>query len=202
MKLSEAGAAFIKGMELLRLTAYPDGKSKDGEQLYSIGYGHNGVNKGDVITRQQAEDLFTGDVRRIEAAIHSVVPRASQQEFDAFVAFAYNIGPAGFKGSTVVKRHNAGDRQGAADAFRMWNKSDGGKLNPVLVRRRERERQVYLVGDYGPARTLSVAPQPAMARSLGTNAAAGLFVAGAAALAAYLLLPRMAATRRLFALGA
>lgn len=138
MRLSDAGRTLIKGFEGLSLTAYPD-TSKG----YSIGYGHFGASPGQVITREEADRLFDGDVAKYELAVSTATPRALQHEFDAMVSLAYNIGTAGFAGSTVARLHNLGDRQGAADAFRMWKKSDG-KDNPVLIKRREKERAFYL----------------------------------------------------------
>ena len=46
-------------------------------------------------------------------------------------------------GSTVIKRHNAGDHQAAARAFGLWNKA-GGKVWPGLTRRRAAEAALYL----------------------------------------------------------
>src|SRR6185369_11051973 len=113
MKLSDQGRALIKGFEGLSLKAYPDTRKG-----YSIGYGHFGAKKDDVITRAEADRLFDQDAVKYEAAL------------------AYNIGTGdvaggkgGFAGSTVARMHNMGDRQSAADAFLLWNKSDGA-VNP------------------------------------------------------------------------
>ena len=62
-------------------------------------------------------------------------------EFAAFVSLAYNIGVKAFCGSTVVKRVNAQDYQGACDAILMWNKA-GGKVLRGLVNRRETEKAI------------------------------------------------------------
>lgn len=139
MQLSDNGRRLIQGFEGLSLKAYPDAAG------YSIGYGHYGAKAGDVITRDEAERLFDQDVAKYEAAVSLTTPRATQQQFDAMTSLAYNIGTGGFAGSTVARLHNAGDYAGAADAFRMWVKSQGQTL-PVLQQRREKERNVYLNG--------------------------------------------------------
>lgn len=155
MRLSDAGRTLLKGFEGLSLKAYPDTKKG-----YSIGYGHFGAKPGDVITREQADAYFDQDVARFENTVSLATLDPKQHEFDAMVSLAYNIGTGdqtkggGFWGSTVRRLHNAGDKQGAADAFRMWNKSDGA-VNPVLVERREKERAFYLgaaapTGSYPP----------------------------------------------------
>lgn len=188
MQLSAQGRTFIKNLEGLRLTAYPDAKG------YSIGYGHFGAQKGDVITRAQAEALFNQDVSKYAGAVNETVPRATQQQFDAMVALCWNVGVAGFARSKMAKLHNQGNYAGAADAFRMWRLSDGVE-NPVLVRRREKERDVYLYNRF---------PVPG-AQPLPIELAAGpspvLWGLGAA-LAAYVLLPRLGPTRRMLALRA
>jgi lysozyme len=154
MKLSPQGRALIKGFEGLSLKAYPDTKKG-----YSIGYGHFGASPGDVITQAEADRLFDVDAVKYEAAVSYTTPTALPHEFDAMVSLAYNIGPGdvqggkrGFAGSTVARMHVMGNTQAAADAFRLWNKSDEGKglaVNPNLVKRREKERDIYLHGHGG-----------------------------------------------------
>ncbi|KQD16250.1 lysozyme [Acinetobacter baumannii] len=67
----------------------------------------------------------------------------TQNQFDALVSLAYNIGSGAFKGSTLLKLLNKGDYKGAADQFLVWNKA-GGKVMKGLVRRREAERALFL----------------------------------------------------------
>lgn len=64
---------------------------------------------------------------------------ASPEMTAAFVSLAYNIGAPAFCKSTVARRFNSGDYQGACKAVEMWNKA-GGKVLPGLVRRRADER--------------------------------------------------------------
>ena len=152
MRLSDAGRTLIKGFEGLSLKAYPDTTKG-----YSIGYGHFGASPGQVITREEADRLFDQDVAKYELAVSVATPRALQHEFDAMTSLAYNIGTAGFSGSTVARLHNLGDKAGAADAFRMWKKSDG-KDNPVLIKRREKERAFYLGSAVTPPGSLPSTP--------------------------------------------
>lgn len=81
----------------------------------------------------------------------------SQNQFDALVSFAYNIGSPAFRGSTALARLNAGDTAGAAEAMGWWNKSDGAVV-PGLVNRRADE--VALFRTAGPA-AAGAAPAPA-----------------------------------------
>jgi lysozyme len=172
-RLSADGRRLIQGFEGLSLKAYPDTTKG-----YSIGYGHFGAKPGDVISRDEAERLFDLDVLKYETAVALNAPITTQPQFDAMTSLAYNIGTAGFINSTVLRLHKLGDYQGAADAFRMWKKSDG-KDNPVLIKRRERERAIYLNG-YGNPYTGGVPPMtPAPAPSSPPPMAAGPFEAPA-----------------------
>lgn len=107
-----------------------------------------GVQIGMVITEAEGEALFAKEIAKHEAAVNRLVTvEISQNEFDALVSLSYNIGMGGLSGSTVLKRLNKGDRGGAAEAFKMWDKATvGGKLTslPGLISRREREAALFL----------------------------------------------------------
>lgn len=145
MTTSRVGINLITSFEDLVLTAYDDGVG-----VWTIGFGTtvytNGVKvkKGDVCTLEQAKAFFTYDLKRFEAAVNSAVKvPLSQNQFDALVSLAYNIGEAAFKGSTLLKKLNAKDYQGAADQFPRWNRG-GGQVMKGLVRRRAAERELFL----------------------------------------------------------
>lgn len=131
----------IKEAEGLELKAYlcP-------AQVWTIGYGHTGddVWPGLTITLPEAEALLTSDLERFEGYVNKHVKVAlSQNQFDALVSFVYNVGAQAFIDSTLLKKLNAGDYEGAADQFPRWNKSKGRVLNG-LVKRRDKERKLFL----------------------------------------------------------
>ena len=153
MKLSPQGRALIQEFEGLMLKAYRDGPG------WSIGYGHylgTGNFEGETIDRAEADRLFESDVRKYEAAVSTLAASPSSHEFDAMTSLCYNIGTGGFAESTVLRQHNAGNKPAAADAFLLWNKSQGKDL-PVLERRRAKERSVYLFG-YSPGSAYAPSP--------------------------------------------
>jgi lysozyme len=143
MQISNKGRDFIKGFEALRLVAYPDPGT--GGKPWTIGWGHTkGVKQGDRITQDQAEQFLSDDLAVFELTVNSAIKRPmTQNQFDAMVSLAFNIGGAAFAGSTLVKKFNAGDMQGAADQFPHW-KFSGGKVMPGLVKRRAAEREMFL----------------------------------------------------------
>ncbi|WP_332604790.1 lysozyme [Acinetobacter sp. ESBL14] len=145
MATSQVGINLITSFEDLVLTAYDDGVG-----VWTIGFGTTvypsgvKVKKGDVCTKAQAVSFFQHDLRRFEAAVNQAVKvMINQNQFDALVSLAYNIGETAFKGSTLVKQLNAGNYKAAADQFPQWNKG-GGKVLKGLVRRRAAERELFL----------------------------------------------------------
>ena len=73
----------------------------------------------------------------------SVKVPINQNQFDALVSLAFNIGGPNFAGSTLVKKLNSGDPRGAADQFPRWKFADGKEMRG-LVRRRAAERELFL----------------------------------------------------------
>ncbi len=149
MKTSAAGRKLIEQREGVGLTAY-----KDSAGIWTIGVGHTSaagtpkVAAGMKITAAQASEILSRDLATFEAAVSSAVKvPLNQNEFDALVSFAFNVGAGAFKGSTLLKRLNAGDRRAAADQFLVWNKItiNGRKQTlPGLTTRREAERKQFL----------------------------------------------------------
>lgn len=137
----------IAGEEGLRLTVY-----KDSGGAWTIGYGHL-VKAGErffpygtvrTITEAEADALFQADTAIAKAAVeNSVRVPINANQRAALTSLAFNIGAGALGGSTLVRKLNAGDLLGAADAFRSWVYDNGVRV-PGLVSRRERERAIFL----------------------------------------------------------
>ncbi|WP_433847086.1 lysozyme [Acinetobacter proteolyticus] len=145
MFTSKIGIDLITSFEDIRLNAYDDGVG-----VWTIGKGTtvypNGVKvkKGDVCTMEQAKSYFAHDLKRFENAVNSALTVVvNQNQFDALVSLAYNIGEKAFKNSTLVELLNANKFTAAADQFLVWNKG-GGKVMKGLERRRAAERALFL----------------------------------------------------------
>lgn len=151
MKTSERGLALIKLFEGFRAQAYLDGGG-----VWTIGYGHTiDVGPGDVCTQGQAEVWLAEDIQDAETAVNrAVTVPLTQNEFDALVSIVFNVGP-GKKGvhsgivtlksgepSTLLRKLNAEDYDGAAFEFRKWDK-DNGQVVPGLTRRRLAEQRLF-----------------------------------------------------------
>jgi GH24 family phage-related lysozyme (muramidase) len=72
-----------------------------------------------------------------------ITTKVNQNERGACVCLAYNIGPNAFAKSTVLRELNAGNKDRAAAAFKMWNKA-GGEVVQGLVNRRNAEVTLFL----------------------------------------------------------
>lgn len=143
MHISDAGLALIKSFEGLRLEAYPDPAT--GGDPWTIGYGHTGdVEQGQVITEAEADEILRQDVAQFEMCVNSVllVP-VTQGQFDALVSFAFNVGCRNLRNSTLLRKLNAGDVDGAAAEFAVWNRA-AGKIMAGLSRRRAAERDIFM----------------------------------------------------------
>jgi len=144
MKTSQDGIAKIKMREGLELAAYPDPAT--GGAPWTIGYGHTGpdVKPAQRINEQTAEMLLIADLAKFEQGVAqaATVP-LSQNQVDALVSFAYNVGLGNLKSSTLLRKLNAKDYQGAADEFLRWNRA-AGKIMAGLVTRRAGERAQFL----------------------------------------------------------
>ncbi|MDE6314164.1 MAG: glycoside hydrolase family protein [Lachnospiraceae bacterium] len=142
MKTSEAGRKLIQQFEGCRLQAY-----RDCVGVLTIGYGHTGdVAAGQVITQQRADELMVKDLERFERGVERCVTvPLTQEQFDALVSFSYNLGTGSLQKSTLLRKLNGKDYQGAAQEFVKWNKA-GGKVLAGLTRRREAEKAMFLSG--------------------------------------------------------
>lgn len=142
MRTSEHGLAFIRDHEGCVLQAYPDPAT--GGEPWTIGVGHTGgVSPGDTCTMEQAMQWLREDVAEAEATINRVVRVGlSQDNFDALVSLVFNIGGHNFETSTLLKKINALDFDGAADEFPRWNRA-AGKVMAGLTKRRLAESRLF-----------------------------------------------------------
>lgn len=159
MKANQASINLIKEFEGFRAKAYLDTLASP--SLWTIGYGTTGragvgcdPKAGMVITETEAEWYLQKAVDKFAAQIAPKITRPiNQNEFGAFVSLAYNIGPGAFGGSSALRKFNAGDYRGAADAMLLWNKGTVNGKKVVLkglVLRRAAERALFLTPAHMP----------------------------------------------------
>jgi lysozyme len=136
----------IKAFEGFRGTPY-----KCSAGVPTIGYGATFYPGGKkvtmtdaAITEEQAVELLANMLVSFEKYVDSYcVDTITQNQFDALVSFAYNLGPANLKSSTLLKKVNANPNDESIKLeFLKWVKA-GGKTLKGLVRRREAESELY-----------------------------------------------------------
>lgn len=142
-KTSPEGLQILKHFEGKRLTAYQDSVG-----VWTIGYGTtSGVKRGMVITESQAEDLLEKDLAKFEAGVRKLVTvPLSQNQFDALVVFAYNVGLGNLGNSTLLKLLNNRQYSLVPAQFLRWNRAGGQILNG-LTKRRKSEAILFSTGN-------------------------------------------------------
>ena len=139
-KLSDTGQQMIKSVEGLRLKAY---KATPEEKGWTIGYGstridNRPVQENEIITREKAQDLFNTDIKIYESVVNNLVKvPLTQNQFDALVVFVYNIGGPQFSTSTLLRKLNKKDYNGAQKEFVKWNKQNGKVIRGLTIRRQK-----------------------------------------------------------------
>ena len=140
MKISEKGLDLIKRFESFQPKPYicPAGKN-------TIGYGHviGSGEKFTVIDEKKALEILAFDCKVAEYAINTIESKLNQNQFDALVCFAFNIGNRAFLTSTMRKLIFTGHIDAAANEFDKWVHG-GGKVLKGLVLRREAEKELFL----------------------------------------------------------
>ena len=139
MKISLEGLSLIKKFEGCKLEAYYCSGG-----VLTIGYGHTGkVKETDVITQDEADRLLKGDILKFEQYVSdNVMVKLNQSQFDALVAWTFNLGPGNLRESTMLKKLNNQEYESVPFEMRRWNKA-GGKTLDGLIRRREAESLLF-----------------------------------------------------------
>ncbi len=161
-QVSRAAVDLIKRFEGYRQTSaqLPDGR-------WTIGYGHTlTARPGATVSEKDAEALLLYDLISVAHSVneHTYTP-LTQNQFDALVCFAFNIGIENFVRSGVLRRINEGSLLQAACAMEMWRKADfeGERIViDALVRRRSAEKTLFLTpanGQWVPAPSSILRPK-------------------------------------------
>jgi lysozyme len=146
MILDNKGYLFITKHEGLSLKPYlcP-------AKIPTIGYGNTYYSDGKRvtlldkdITKQQAFEMFKEIANRFAKRVDElVITELTQNQFNALVSFAYNVGTGNFASSTLLKKINKNPNDLTLKAeFLRWNKA-GGKVLNGLTNRRNEEADLY-----------------------------------------------------------
>jgi lysozyme len=137
MNISPQGLELLMAREGKRNEVY-----RDTQGVLTVGYGHTGpdVVEGEIWTDERIEEAFAKDLERFEVAINAAtvgVP-VEQNQFDALVSFAYNVGTNAAASSTLIRRVNEGNIEGATNEFDRWH------IPPEITSRRNGEKAQFM----------------------------------------------------------
>lgn len=146
MRITRRGIEIIKKYEGFSKTPYvcPAG-------VPTIGYGNTFYVDGKKvtmadkpITEAQAEQLLVVLVDSFADKVTKLLKQQlNENQFNAVVCFAYNVGTGALAKSTLLKKINANPNDKTIrDEFLKWNKA-GGKVLNGLVKRRLEESDLY-----------------------------------------------------------
>jgi len=161
MKISGKGLEFLMKHEGTKPRIYDDAAPhKDWyvgmpvKGFLTIGVGH--LIKDDELTSfidvelgdREIRDLLRSDLVRFEKSVNKkVTVGLSQNEYDALVAFAFNVGTGNFQTSTLLRLLNMDNKQDVPFQLKRWNKSKG-KVVQGLINRRQYECDLWSDGIY------------------------------------------------------
>tara|TARA_A100000172_G_scaffold5986_1_gene3419 strand:+ start:2671 stop:3114 length:444 start_codon:yes stop_codon:yes gene_type:complete len=139
MKISEEGKSLIKKFEGCELEAYYDAVN-----VLTIAYGRTkGVKAGDTCTQEQADAWLEHELEEYGGYVNDAVKvPLNQNQFDALVAWTYNLGPTNLNSSSMLAVLNENKLEEVPTQMRRWNKA-GGKVLPGLERRRLAESLLF-----------------------------------------------------------
>ena len=160
MKTSAAAIDMIKHHEGVRLRPY-----RCPALLWTVGVGHVidpshiSVKYEDrkhlpipagwdrTLSAGEVDDLLAKDLGKFEQGVARACPAAVTRQgmFDALVSFSFNVGLGNLQRSTLRMKVNRGEYIDAAEEFLKWTKA-AGRVLPGLVKRRQDERALFLLG--------------------------------------------------------
>jgi len=145
MRLNKKGIDLMHQFEGLRLNAYLCPAN-----IPTIGWGNTfyesgrKVQMGETITKERADALFLWVANSFATQVRSMLRvQLNENQFSALVSFAYNVGNANLRTSTLLRLVNANPNdQNIRAQFLRWNKA-GGREMAGLTRRRQAESNLY-----------------------------------------------------------
>ncbi len=190
-QISRAAILLIKRFEGFRAKA---AELDDGR--WTIGYGHTKTARaGTEVAEPDAEALLLYDLINVAHAVNEwTFAPLNQNQFDALVSFAFNIGLENFRRSTTLRRINEGRMLEAALTMELWRRADfdGERIViDALVRRRAFEKSLFLK----PVDAWAPAPSPVLPPKIDYDVAPFTLTSTPAVLRADLLGERAIAER-------
>lgn len=150
MNIDENGLRLITKHEGYRSCPY-----RDPVGVLTIGYGHTGYDatKGECISKERARELLLRDVEDAERYVNSFGVDLKQDQFNALVSLAFNVGNFGQRLRSALKEKRFRE---VPEIIKLYNKA-GGRVLPGLVKRREDEALLFQGATNPAAKKLFIA---------------------------------------------
>lgn len=145
----------------------------------NAGEPHYEKTKDKVFSKAEGREILARDLAKVEATVRNAVKVAiNENQIGALVSFTYNCGEGNFKGSTLLKKVNAGMFVEAGDEFGRWNKAKG-KVLKGLTRRRAAEAVLFArpVASPSAAPTTPANPQTPAGEAPNVRGIVGIVIA-------------------------
>lgn len=149
MKVNQIGA---KGLNLIKkYEGFRAAPYKCPAGIPTIGYGATYYPDGRKVkltdkptTQREADTMLLNMLKHYEQGVDSfTTDKVNQNQFDALVSIAYNIGLQALKGSTLIRKVNLDPNDKTIkNEFMRWTKANGKVLDGLLNRRKE-EAELY-----------------------------------------------------------
>lgn len=141
----DAAVDLVKPFEGFRSAPYQDATG-----IWTFGYGSTRDASGEPvcattkpITEPEACELVKRDLLSAAASVDGAVTVSlTDNQRAALDDFVYNLGAGNFRASTLLRKLNAGDYEGAAVEFDRWDQA-GGRVLAGLLRRRQAETTLF-----------------------------------------------------------
>jgi len=146
-------AALVTGITVFEGTRYVPYKDIGG--IPTVCQGHTGkdIDMDKVYTKEECRSILVKDIQKHGGGILECIKAPiTQEEYDAYTMFSFNVGVSAFCSSRANRLLSAGNHRGACNA--LANGPDGkpawsfvnGKYVPGLQRRRQYEKDLCLKG--------------------------------------------------------
>jgi lysozyme len=149
MKVNQIGA---KGLNLIKkYEGFKSAPYKCPAGIPTIGYGATYYPDGTKVkltdkpvTQREADTMLLNMLKHYEQGVDSfTTDKVNQNQFDALVSIAYNIGLQALKGSTLIRKVNLDPNDKTIkNEFMRWTKANGRVMDGLLNRRKE-EAELY-----------------------------------------------------------
>ena len=135
---------FIGGKDGVEGRVYEPYKDVAGVWTVCDGHTGNDIIKGKKYTDRECDRLLWNDLKPVKQTVDGLVKvQLNEYQRASLYSFTYNVGSGAFSKSTLLKKLNAGDQEGACEELRRWVYAGGMKFRG-LMNRRDMERSMCL----------------------------------------------------------